>query len=101
MNQRMFADETRILIILPRGLVDRARGVAGRTTVSLKLPVSLQIVLRALIDEGLKRPTDPALLGNIGRQADTVRQIRRGARSRATTARTPRRPARPRSGTPS
>jgi hypothetical protein len=95
----MFADETRILIILPRGLADRARGLAGRTTVSLKLPVSVQIVLRALIDEGLKRPTDPALLGNIGRQAETVRQIRRGARSRATTARTARRPAHPRSGT--
>ncbi len=95
----MFADETRILIILPRGLADRARGLAGRATVSSKLPVSLQIVLRALIDEGLKRPTDPALLGNIGRQADTVRQIRRRTRSRATTARAARRPARPRSRT--
>ena len=82
----MFADETRILIILPRGLVDRARGVAGRATVSLKLPVSLQIVLRALIEEGLKRPTDPTLVSNIGRQADTIRQIRRAARQRTTTA---------------
>jgi hypothetical protein len=95
----MFADETRILIILPRGLGDRARELAGRATVSLKLPVSLQIVLRALIDEGLKRPTDPALLGNIGRQAETVRQIRRGARSRTTTTRAARRPARPQSKT--
>ena len=93
----MFADETRILIILPRGLVDRARGVAGRATVSLKLPVSLQIVLRALIEEGLKRPTDPTLVSNIGRQADTVREIRRSAHSRATPAGIARRPTRPRS----
>jgi hypothetical protein len=95
--RRMFADETRILIVLPRDLVDRGRGLAGRTTVSMKRAVSLQIVLRALIEEGLKRPTDPALLGNIGRQADTVRQIRRAARQRVTEARTPRRPGRPRS----
>jgi len=87
----MFADETRILIILPRGLADRARGLAGRATVSMKLPVSLQIVLRALIEEGLKRPTDLPLLGNIGRQADAVRQIRRPA------ARPAPRPAHPRS----
>ena len=93
----MFADETRILIILPRGLVDRARGVAGRATASLKLPVSLQIVLRALIEEGLKRPTDPTLASNIGRQADTVREIRRAVHSRATAAGTARRPTRPRS----
>jgi hypothetical protein len=92
----VFADETRILIILPRGLVDRARGLAGRATVSMKLPVSLQIVLRALIEEGLKRPTDAGLLGNIGHQADTVRRIRRAARQRASVARTARRPPRPR-----
>jgi hypothetical protein len=90
----MFADETRILIVLPRDLVDRARGLAGRATVSMKRPVSLQIVLRALLDEGLKRPTDPALVRNIDRQADTVRQIRRAARRRATEARTARRPGR-------
>jgi hypothetical protein len=47
----------------------------------------VQIVLRALIDEGLKRSTDPAVLRNISRQANTVRQIRRAARRRATTAR--------------
>jgi hypothetical protein len=76
----MFADETRILVILPRRLVDRARGLAGRATVSMKVPVSVQIVLRALIEEGLKRPKDPPLLDNISRQADTVRQIRSTAR---------------------
>jgi hypothetical protein len=93
----MFADATRILIILPRGLVDRARGLAGRSTVSMKLPVSLQIVLRALIDEGLKRPAAPALLANIGRQADTVREIRRAARRGAGAARTAPRAVGPRS----
>jgi hypothetical protein len=92
----MFADETRILIILPGRLVDRARELAGRATVSMKLPVSVQIVLRALIEEGLKRPTDPPLVGNIGRQAHTVRQIRRAVHHRAPAAGPARRPARPR-----
>ena len=92
----MFEDETRILIILRSELVDRARGLAGRATISMKLPVSLQIVLRALIEEGLKRPTDPALLDNIGRQAEAIRQIRRAAPGRA-MARTTRGRARARS----
>jgi hypothetical protein len=73
---RMFENETRVLMILPRDLVDRARGMAARATISMKLPVSLQIVLRALIEEGLRRPTDPALVANVGRQAETVRRIR-------------------------
>ena len=76
----MFENEARILIVLPRAFVDRARGVAGRATTSMKLPVSLQIVLRALIEEGLRRPTDPALLANVGRQATLVRRIRSEAR---------------------
>jgi hypothetical protein len=79
----MFDDEARVLIILPRVLVDRARGLAGRTTTSMKLPVSLQIVLRALIEEGLKRPGDQGLLANISRQAETVRRIRSETRRRA------------------
>lgn len=90
----MFDDETRVLVILPRGLVDRARGLAGRMTISMKLPVSLQIVFRALIEQGLKRPGDPPLLGNIRRQADTVRQIRRAVRRRTTAARPTRPPGR-------
>jgi|SRR5262245_52490112 len=81
----MFESETRVLIILPRDLVDRARGLAGRATISIKLPVSLQIVFRALIEEGLKRPTNPELLANVGRQAETVRRIRREARRRPIT----------------
>jgi len=82
----MFEDEARVLVILPRQLVDRARTVAGRTTTAMRLPVSVQIVFRALIEEGLKRPGDAALLGNIGRQAETVRRIRTEAR-RAPAAR--------------
>lgn len=82
--EAMFSDETRVLMILPRELVDRARGLAGKTTMAMKLPVSLQIVFRALIDEGLRRPADPALLANIGRQAEAVRRIRSGARRRPT-----------------
>jgi len=87
----VFDDETRVLIVLPRDLVDRARGVAGRATTSMKLPVSLQIVLRALIEEGLKRPGDPALLANVGRQAETVRRIRSEARRQPTVGSAPRR----------
>lgn len=97
----MFENETRVLMILPRHLVDRARGLAGRATVSMKLAVSLQIVLRALIEEGLKRPTDPALLTNVGRQAEAVRRIRIEARRRPASRSAPRsRAARqwPRSG---
>jgi hypothetical protein len=78
----MFADETRVLIILPRELIDRARGVAGRATISMKLPVSMQIVLRALIEEGLRRPTDEGLLANIAHQTEAVHRIRSEARRR-------------------
>jgi hypothetical protein len=48
----------------------------------MKLPVSLQIVLRALIEEGLRRPGDPDLLANVQRQAEVVRRIRSEARRR-------------------
>jgi hypothetical protein len=97
---RMFENETRVLIILPGELVDRARGLAARTTISMKLPVSLQIVLRALIEEGLRRPTHPDLLANVSRQAQTVRRIRTEARRRPTTSQRPHRVAsRPRSRT--
>jgi hypothetical protein len=68
---------------------------------SMKAPVSLQIVFRALIEEGLKRPTDPGLLANISRQAETIRRIRSESRRRpeapvAPGSRAPR--ARPTSG---
>lgn len=76
----MFANETRVLLVLSQDVLDRARVVAGRATTTLKLPVSLQIVLRALIEEGLKRPDNPALLANVEGQAQTVRRIRVAAR---------------------
>ncbi|HEX2438158.1 MAG TPA: hypothetical protein VHT71_07605 [Methylomirabilota bacterium] len=90
---RMFDSEARVLVILPRELLDRARALAGRATTSMKMPVSLQIVLRALIEEGLRRPGDAALLANVNRQAETVRRIRRDARRRSAAARSPRGPA--------
>jgi len=49
----MFENETRVLLVLPQDVLDRARVLAGKATTALKLPVSLQIVLRALIEEGL------------------------------------------------
>jgi hypothetical protein len=93
----MFPSETRVLIILPQEIVDRARAFGGRATASMKLPVSLQIVLRALIEEGLKRSGDEALLANVGRQAETVRRIRsEGRRRTASASAGTRRPARSR-----
>ena len=76
----MFATKTAVLLILSRDVLDQARVLAGKTTTALKLPVSLQIVLRALIEEGLTRDTDPVLFANIESQAKAVRDIRRGAR---------------------
>jgi hypothetical protein len=76
----MFANKTRVLLILSQDVLDRARVAAGRATTTLKLPVSLQIVLRALIEEGLKRGNNGALLANIERQVHAVRHIRRVAR---------------------
>jgi predicted acyltransferase (DUF342 family) len=42
--------------------------------------VSLQIVLRALIEEGLKRDGDRIILANVAVQAQAVRRIRSLAR---------------------
>jgi hypothetical protein len=76
----MFEHETRVLLILPQDVLDRARVLAGKATTTLKLPVSLQIVLRALIEEGLKRDGDRNLLANVEAQAQAVRRIRSLAR---------------------
>jgi hypothetical protein len=91
----MFENESRVLLILPQDVLDHARVVAGKATTALKLPVSLQIVLRALIEEGLKRDGDRRLLANIHAQAQTVRRIRSLARTaqRATVRRATPRPA--------
>ena len=76
----MFANKVRVLLILPQDVLDQARVAAGKATTALKLPVSLQIVLRALIEEGLKWDDNPALLANVQGQAEAVRHIRRIAR---------------------
>jgi hypothetical protein len=76
----MFETRTRVLLVLSRDALDRARVVGGKATIALKLPVSLQIVLRALIEEGLKRDDHPALLANVESQAKAVRQKRSMAR---------------------
>jgi hypothetical protein len=80
----MFEHESRVLLILPQDVLDRARVMAGKATTTLKLPVSLQIVLRALIEEGLHRDNDRSLLANVERQAQAVRRIRSLARKGGT-----------------
>ena len=72
----MLTNKTRVLLILPQDVLDRARVLAGRATTAYKLPVSLQIVLRALVEEGLRRDHDPALLANVEGQAKAVRHLR-------------------------
>src|SRR5262245_56005950 len=87
----MFDNKARVLLVLPQDVLDQARVMAGRMTTSLKLPVSVQIVLRALIEEGLKRDDDRSQLANIEEQAQAVRRIRSLTTHRA--------PARPREQT--
>jgi hypothetical protein len=72
----MFEHKAKVLLILPQDAVDRARVLAGKATTLLKIPVSLQIVLRALIEEGLKRNGDRGLFATIEGQAQAVRRIR-------------------------
>jgi hypothetical protein len=72
----MFEDKTRVLLVVPQQILDRARVFAGSATTRLKRPVSLQMVLRALIDEGLKRNGDRAGLANVEAQVQAVRRIR-------------------------
>ena len=77
----MFDNETRVLLVLPQDVLDRARVLAGKATTTFKLSVSLQIVLRALIEEGLKRKGDHSFLANVEGQAQAVRRIRGLARA--------------------
>jgi hypothetical protein len=72
----MIENRTRVLLVLPQDILDRARVLAGKATTTLKLPVSLQIVLRALIAEGLKHSGDRNLLANVEKQAQAVRRMR-------------------------
>jgi hypothetical protein len=76
----MFDDKVRVLLILPQDVLDRARVLAGALTTRFKLPVSLQIVLRALIEEGLGRADGRRLLANVESQAQAVRRARSSAR---------------------
>ena len=97
----MFENESRVLLILPQDVLDLARVLAGKATTALKLPVSLQIVLRALIEEGLKRDGDRIILANVAAQAQAVRRIRSlarkggngGAERRISPAGIPRKPS--------
>jgi hypothetical protein len=77
MERGGLASSTKVLLVLSQGVFDRARIFAGNATIALKLPVSLQIVLRALIEEGLKRHGDTAIFANVEAQARAVRHIRR------------------------
>src|SRR5213595_4003876 len=76
----MLTNKTKVLLVLTQDVLDRARVFAGKATTALKLPVSLQIVLRALIEVGLKQEDRPVLLANIEDQAKAVRLQRSAAR---------------------
>lgn len=78
----MLENRTRLLLIVSQDLLDQARVIAGRATTVLKLPVSLQIVLRALIWVGLKRESSPALFAKIESQTRAIRLKRSGERRR-------------------
>lgn len=80
----MFEDKARVLLILPQEVLDRARVFAGEAITKLKGPVSLQMVLRALIDEGLKGQRNRAILANIDAQVRAVRALRSRARRAGT-----------------
>ena len=90
----MFEDRAKVLLILPREALDRARVYAGEAMTKLKGPVSLQMVLRALIDEGLRRERDRALLANVEGQMRAVRELRSRARRPAAAGRSARPSAR-------
>ena len=73
----MFENTARVLLILSQPILDRARVLAGKTTTALKRPVSLQVVLRALLEVGLKPENRPALVAGVESQAEAVYQRRR------------------------
>ena len=83
----MLENKAKVLLILSQDTLDRARILAGTATTALKLPISLQIVLRALIEEGLRRVDQPSLVADIESQAKAVRAQRSGAWRTARAAR--------------
>jgi hypothetical protein len=83
----MSENRGRVLLILSEAVLGQARVFAGEMTATLRLPVSLQIILRALIEEGLRRKDHPQLTGNIEAHAVAVREARRmGRRGRGRDA---------------
>jgi len=82
----MFTNRATVLLILQQDVLDRARVLAGKATAALKLPVSLQIVLRTLIEAGLRQKDRPVLLANIEDQAKAVRLQRSAAHRRGPKA---------------
>src|SRR3989442_15525502 len=72
----MLTNKTKVLLVLTQDVLDRARVLAGEATTALKLPGSLQIVLRALIEVGVKRDNHLALLANVEGQAKAGRHQR-------------------------
>jgi hypothetical protein len=76
----MITPKAKVLLVLTQDVLDRARVLAGKETTALKLPVSLQIVLRALIEVGLRRDNQPALLATVEGQAKAVRHQRQRSR---------------------
>lgn len=79
----MLTKRSAVLLIVPRAVVDQARVLAGKATTELKLPVSLQIVLRALIQDGLRRGEAPSLRATIESEALAVRERRAARRHNA------------------
>jgi len=82
-------DQRRVLLFLPQKIVDRARVLAGEAMITLKLPVSLQIVFRVLIEHGLKRGGDRALLAGVASEATAIHQRRRSHADRTPAERRP------------
>jgi hypothetical protein len=76
----MLETKTKVLLVLPQDVLDQARVLAGRATTALKLTVSMQIVLRALLEVGLQPRNHAALLASVESQARAVRRQRRLAR---------------------
>jgi hypothetical protein len=86
----MFEEKAKVLLVVPQPILDRARVFVGAAMTRLKRPVSLQMVLRALIDEGLKRDSDRAILANIEGQVQAVRRIRSRVGRAGSANKTPR-----------
>jgi len=91
----MKIEQSRVLLVLPQKIVDRARVFAGEAMIALKLPVSLQIVFRALIEHGLKRGGDRALLASVASEATAVHHRRSHADRTPAGRRQPNRHAQP------